>query len=308
MKKRKGIVLFVTLMLMLLLLGIVSVFLHKTQESKDEVTNSFAMMQTNFIMHNLFKYLTTIKFDENTIHYASLMPIPLNLGQSNIVLKLTSAQRYISLNALVQSAIKDNLVNDKFILLLTKYKIKDPYFFLNLLKDTVDKDKDSRDSQDSEIVEVYPIFRNGTIYNQAHLDKIIDFYFERTGDKKIYDFPFSKLFSFTNSAIDINFLSYESMVILFDDANQNILKTIADYPDIYAKLEDLPFDAYYRKKISKGVLGQMITTKSQLLSISIDINYKEQFKSKVNFEYNTKTKKVSNYIINMIKLQKTEQG
>jgi len=295
MKKRKGVVLFVTLMLMLLLLGIVSVFLDRTKQSKDAVTRSFAIIQTDFIMHNLFHYLKTIKFDEDTIHYASLAPIPLNLGQSNLILNITSAQKYININAFVQSAIKDNLVNDKFILLLTKYKIKDPYLFLDLLKDTIDKDKESRNSQNSEIIEVYPTFRNGKIYNQSHLNKIIDFYFGKTGDTKIYNFPFSKLFNFTNSTIDINFLSYESMKILFDDANQNILKAIADYPDIYAKLEDLPFDDYYTKKIKKGMLGQKISTTTQLLNISVEIKYKEQFKSKINFEYNTKTKTVNNY-------------
>ncbi|MDA3909703.1 MAG: hypothetical protein PF437_11510 [Sulfurimonas sp.] len=303
MKKRKGIVLFVTLMLMLLLLGIVSVFLNKTKESKDNVTSSFAMIQTNLIMHNLFKYLTTIKFNEETIHYASMMPIPLNIGQSNLTLKIFSAQRYININSFVQSSIKDNLVNDKFILLLTKYKVKDPYLFLDLLKDTLDVDKESRNSQNSEIKETYPIFRNGSIYNQTHLDKIIDFYFETTGDIKIYDVPFLEIFGFTNSTVDINFMSYESMKILFDDANQNILRTIADYPDVYEKLEDLPFDEYYMKKISKGMLGQIISTQTELLYISINVNYKEQFKSEINFEYNTKTKKVSNYKINMIKFE-----
>ena len=301
MKKRKGIVLFITLMLMLLLLGIVSVFLSKTKESKDEVTSSFAIVQTNFIMHNLFEYLKTIKFDEDTIHYASMTPMPLNLGQSNLLLKITSAQSRININSFVQSAIKDNLVSDKFILLLTKYKLKDPYFFLDLLKDTIDKDKESRNSQNSEIVETYPTFRNKKIYTQAQLDKIIDYYFDKTGDANIYNFPFSKIFGFTNAAIDINFLSYESMQILFDDANQNILKTIADYPDVYKKLEELPFDDYYMKKVKKGMLGQNIATTTQLLNISVKIKYKEQFKSKINFEYNTKTKKVSNYKINILK-------
>lgn len=308
MKRRKGVVLFVTLMLMLLLLGIVSVFLSKTKESKDNVTSSFAMIQTNLIMHNLFKYLTSIKFNEETIHYASMTPIPLNLGQSNLILKLTSAQKYININSFVQSAMnkQNTSVNDRFILLLTKYKVKDPYFFLDLLKDTIDADKESRNSQNSEIQETYPIFRNGLIYNQTHLDKIIDFYFEKTGDMKIYKVPFTEIFGFTNSTVDINFLSYESMRILFDDANQNILKTIANYPDVYAKLEDLPFDEYYMKKINKGMLGQTISTITELLSISIDINYKEQFKSKINFEYNTKTKKLSNYKIDMIKLEKAD--
>ncbi|WP_373035045.1 hypothetical protein [Sulfurimonas sp.] len=306
MKKRKAVVLFVTLMLMLLLLSIVSVFLNKTKESKDDVTSSFAMIQTNFIMHNLFKYLKTIKFNEETIHYTSMTPIPLNIGQSNLILKLNSAQRYININAFVNSAIKDNLINDKFILLLTKYKLKEPYFFLDLLKDTVDNDKESRNSKNSEIIKAYPIFRNSKIYNQTHLDKIIDFYFEKTGDATIYNVPFSEIFSFTNSTVDINFLSYESMKILFDDANQNTLKTIADYPDVYAKLEDLPFDQYYMKKINKGMLGHKISTTTNILSISIDINYKEQFKSKINFEYNAKTKKPSNYKIDIIKLEKAD--
>ena len=93
MKTRKGVVLFVTLMMMMLLLGIVSVFLNKTKESKDSVTTVYAMLQTNVVMHNLLQYLKEIDFDETTIFYASQAPFPVNFGQSNVTFQVESSQK-----------------------------------------------------------------------------------------------------------------------------------------------------------------------------------------------------------------------
>ena len=300
LKKRKGVVLLVTLMLIMLLMGIVSIFLSKTKESKDNVTYIYSTMQTNLVMQNLLGYLKEINFDEDMIFYASLAPFPLEFSQSNVLFELKSAQRQININSFIQATLKDNLANDRFILLLLKYKVKEPNLFLDILKDTHDKDIDERNSEDSEIINEYPIFRNSKIYNQVHLDKIIDYYFDKTGDNNIFDVPFSDIFSFDNSSIDINFMSRDTMEILFEDANYNILKAIEEKVEIYDELEDLPFDEYYINKIEKGILGQIIKTKTTLLEIKADVNYKTQFTSKISFKYNITSKKITDYTIDEV--------
>lgn len=300
MRKRNGIVLFVTLMMMMLLLGIVSIFLNKTREAKDNVTYISASMQTNLVMKNLLGYLQKLHFDEDMIYYASMAPFPLDFTQSSVVFKLQSAQGKININSLIRASIKNNLISDRFMQLLAKYDVKEPTLFLNILKDTIDDDVNDRDSEDSEIVNEYPTFRNHKIYNKIHLRQIIDYYFEKSGDSKIYDVPFNDIFSYDNSSVDVNFMSVDTLHILFNDANEYILKAIAKKTEIYKKLDDLPFDDYYTKRIKKGMLGQTITTKSTLLDIQADLNYKGQFVSKISFTYNIKSKKISDYKIDKI--------
>ena len=300
MKKRNGVVLFVTLMMILLLMSVVSVFLNKTKESKDKVTTIFAMNQTNAIMHNLLSYISEVELDEYAIFFASQTAIPLNFGESNVFFRLESAQKLINLNGLIRASMKDNLVSDTFVLLLLRYKIQEPGFFLNLLKDTVDEDTENRDSTASEIILEYPTFRNTKIYNEIHLSQIVDYYFKETGDMSIYEVPFDTLFTFTDSSIDLNFISLELMEILFDDINQYTLRTIDEYDDIYEDIEDMPFDAYYRKKIQKGMLGQSFTTKTQILNIEITLLYLSQFESKIHFKYNIKSKKIFDYEIDEV--------
>ncbi len=301
MKKRKGVILFVTLMMMLLLMGIVSIFLNKTKESKESSSTIYSIIQTNLITKNLLGYLKTVEFDEDMIFYATQAPFPLSLGSSNVILKLDSAHRYLNINSFIRASIEDNLVSDKFISFLLNYRLRDPNLFLNILKDSVDKDIQER-SNGSEIVLEYPTFRNGKIYNEIHLEKIVDYYFEMSGDNKIYDIEFDKIFSYTNSSVDINFISLGLMEILFDDANHYLLKSIDDYDDIYEEIDDLPFDEYYTKKVEKGMLGQSISTKTNTLKVKATINYKTQFRSEISFLYNIESKTISDYSIDDISL------
>ncbi len=303
MRKRNGVVLFVTMMMILLLMSIVSIFLNKTKESKDKVTTVFAMTQTNAIMYNLLGYINELKLDEYAIFFASQTMIPLNLGDSNVFFKLNSNQRLININSLLNASIKDNIVSDKFIYFLLKYKIEDPDLFLNLLKDTIDKDRNSRASVESEIVMLHPTFRNGKIYNRAHLDMIVDYYFEQSGDGAIYNIEFDEFFSYTNNSIDLNFISLELMEFLFEDLNHYTISQIDENEGVYDDIEDMPFDPYYRKKIEKGMMGQRFTTKTETIDIEITLVYMSQFESKIRFKYNIKSKKIFDYEIMKIVLQ-----
>jgi len=303
-KMKKGVVLFVTIMMMMLLLSIVTVFLNKTKESKDNVTQIYAMVQTNVIMHNLLQYIKEINFDETAIFYASKSPFTINLGQSNVIFHLESAQKYININSFVKSSIKNSTTSENFMSLLLEYKIEDPNFFLDILKDTLDKDNESRNSLNSEIVLEHPTFRNMKIYNRHHLSQIIDYYFDKTGDNAIYRIPFDEIFSYTNGSIDLNFMPAKLMKIVFYDANAYLLKTIEKHPSTYKELKDLPFDEYYMKKVKKGMLGQSFTTKTTMLKISATIDYKTQFRSRISFLYDIKSKKISDYTILSISVNK----
>ena len=302
-QNKKGVVLFVTLMMIMLLLAVVSIFLNKTKETKDNVTYENALIQTNLIMQDLLLYLKKIKFDEDMIYYAAKAPFPLGFEDSSVIIKIDSAQKYIDINTLITSSVTNNITADKFVSLLYKYNISQPELFLNILQDTIDTDIEEKNSGlQSEIILTVPTFRNGKIYSKIHLNSIIDYYFDKTGDKAIYEFPFDDVFGFSSSSIDMNFVSMDVMNILFDDANSYILEIIAKHAKVYDTIGDLPFDEYYTNKINQGVLGHSISTNTTLLKVKMDLIYKTQFKSSISFDYNIDSKGISNYTIVNIEL------
>ena len=297
--QKKGIVLFTTLLLIMALMAVIMIFLNKTKEAKDDINYEFALIQTNSIMYNLVKYFDDIPFDEETIFYGSKMPFTLPFEDSTIKFNIDSAHKYLNINSITNAMIKkNNKIYNDFIDLMYKYKLKDPEFFVDLLIDTIDKDKVEKNSgSGSEISLQNPTFRNGKIYNNDHLKIIIDYYAAISSDNAIYNIPFSTLFSFDSPSFDINFASEELLNIIFHDADQFTLDIIKKHSKIYDDLNDLPFDEFYLKDIAKGRLGHSISTNSTLIKVVVELNYKSRFNSKIQFLYNTKSKKLSGYTI-----------
>ena len=299
MKRRNGVILLVTLLMMMLLLGIVGVFLSKTKEAKDSVTYEFAMLQTNMMMRNVIESLREIKLDQYAIFLASQVPLPINFGLSSAVVKIDSAQKYININSLVSASInKENKkrddISNAFISYLMKYDLKEPRLFLHILQDSVDKDSDSRSGVISEIVESFPAFREGGIFNKMHLGQMIDYYFDKSGDAKIYGVPFDEMFSFKSSAVDLNYATLELMEFLFDDMNAYVLRAIYEHQDIYedGDLED-EFGDINVEKLLGSRMGQNIAIETKQLKVTISLKYKSQFQSDVSFECDLADGKIS---------------
>ncbi len=299
MNKKKGIVLFTTILLIMALLATIMLFLNSTRKVKDEITYEFALIQTNTIMYNLVKYFNDIEFDEDIIFYGSKMPFNLQFGESRVKIKIDSAHKYLNINSLSAAmSKKDNIVYDDFINMLYQYNVKDPEFFVDLLLDTLDADNIEKNSgSGSEISLQNPIFRNGKIYNNKHFNIILDYYSNTVGDKAIFKVPFNNIISFNAPSIDINFANEKLLNVIFHDANTFSLNIIKKHTEIYEKLEDLPFDEFYLKEIRKGRFGHSVETTSSLISVVVELSYKEQFKSKIKFLYNIKNKTLQDYTI-----------
>jgi len=303
---RKGIVLFTTLLLIMALMSVVMIFLNNTKETKDTITEEFALIQTNNLMSNLTEYFGKVNFDEESIFYGSKMPFSLPLDDSLINFNIDSASKYLNINNLTNAMkTKDNIAYDNFVTFLYKYQVRDPEFFINLLIDTVDKDSiDINSGSKSEIVIEKPIFRNGEIYNEKHFKIIKDYYFLQKNDPLIYDVPFDEIFSFFAPSFDINFASKELLKMYFYDANDYSLDQIAKHSEIYEKLSELPFDESYLDEISKkGRFGHTVSVKTEIIKVTMDFDYKTQFSSKVEFFYNTKNKTLTGYTILDIKIK-----
>lgn len=301
---KKSIVLFTTLLMIMALMGVMMIFLKSTKNTKDNITQEFALIQTNNIMNNLTVYFNKVPFDEETIFYGSKMPFILNLNDSVLKFTIDSGHKYLNINLITKSMKnKDNEIYNNFLSFLYQYKLRNPEFFIDLLLDTMDKDENELNSGNgSEIVISDPTFRNGYIYNKKHFGSIIDYYFTKQNDEEIYNIPFDDIISFNSTSLDINFMSKELLSIIFYDADQYSLNQIAKHNNIYKSIEDLPFDETYLKTISKGRFGHQITAESTLIKVDVELKYKTQFSSKIRFFYNIKTKTLSDYEILDIKI------
>ncbi|RLA84582.1 MAG: hypothetical protein DRG78_01100 [Epsilonproteobacteria bacterium] len=296
---KKSIVLFTTLLLIMALLSVMMLFLNTTKEVKDNTSEEFALIQTNSVMSNLSVYFKNVAFDEETIFYGSKIPFTLPYDGGVVKFNIDSAHKYLNINLLaVSMKNKNNDVYEQFIAFLYQHRLRDPEFFVDLILDTFDKDSfEINSGSGSEIVLENPVFRNGKIHNKKHFKVILDYYFLKTNDKAIYDIPFNKIISFNAYPLDINFASKELLKIFFYDADQYTLDAIAEHKKIYEKMSDLGFDRGYEEILSKGRYGHSVNFKTIVISVNVELSYKNQFKSKVNFLYNTTTKKLAGYRI-----------
>lgn len=306
--RKKAIVLFTTLLLILSLLSIVMLFLNSTKKTHDSITKEFALLQTNSVMVNLVEYLKTIDFDEEMIFHGAKVPFNLEFEDTHVTLKIDSLHKYININHFITSiSKKDNLYYNKFIDFLYEKNLNRPEYFIDLLIDTVDKDDfDLTSGGDTEISKAFPLFRNEKIVNKKHLDQIIEYYFEQTNDQEIYNMEFEKYFNFNSPSLDLNFANEEVLKFILYDAYESDLNIIKEHNEVYEELSDLPFDDNYKDELKKARFGNKITTLSEMITLDIDLRYKSQYKANVKFVYNTKTKTLSDYTIDDIILNKID--
>jgi hypothetical protein len=303
MIRKKAIVLMVTLMTLLALLGIVTIFLTKTSDAVNTVRYEKAVIQTNAIVKNLEAYLKAIPMDQEMIFMAAKVPLPLELGDSIVTFIIESNQNKPNLNALIQESISNSITMDNFINLLYSYEVRNPKRFTYILQDTIDKDDKERGSY-TEIIKDNPFFRNEKLYNFDHLKSVMDYYNKSESDESIYKVPFKEYFSFRKgSNLDLNHMDFKTLKFVFDDANEYTLEAIAAHKTMYEKFDDLPFDTNYKKDLKKnGKMGQTISVSTTELLVTVMVDYKEQFSSEVSFIFDGATKKITDYTIDSIQI------
>ena len=132
--------------------------------------------------------------------------------------------------------IKQYLLN-----ILSTYNIKDPEYFIDLILDTIDSDKEERNAY-SEIKLIDPSFPNGKIYSFKHFKKILKFYAQQRRDKDIFKIPWKKLIYFGDKKIypidckrinkniatflGLVFEEYSCKEILNYDENKKLIKNL----------------------------------------------------------------------------------
>ncbi|ACM93391.1 hypothetical protein NAMH_0012 [Nautilia profundicola AmH] len=225
---KKSIALLITIFFLFIVLGIIGTILnlfdkYSSKENLYISQNSVILKQS---LKTLSKLTEDIKTSKDLQKIFTTFSLSNKEGNFRIIYNITPIFNKIDINAINKKQI---YLNDYLINILQYYNIMDPIFFINLIKDTIDKDKTEREGY-SEIILKNPNFQNGKIYNYKHFKKILNYYFKITHDRNIFNIPWKKLIFFgngNNHILECNFLTKDIvkfMGLTIDKPNcQNIL-------------------------------------------------------------------------------------
>jgi len=206
MNLKKAIALLLTLSFLIISFSIIgSIFLLYKKLTNNSFEYSIA--EDSFIIQSIQKKFKTVNINSSeAINQLLLSNFYFKHNNFKVVILFKSAQDKININNLLYDDKVNQTMLDFIDLIFDKYRIEDREFFIDLILDTIDKDKEERN--DKSEISLYEPFVNGYIYNYKQFQKIIDYYYKVTQDKNIYKIPFKDIFSFDNSYTDCNHLSF----------------------------------------------------------------------------------------------------
>jgi len=138
-----------------------------------------------------------------------------NKASLSVNVDIKSYARVFNINRLKKDTDQtiNNSIYDIISVILTKYNVADPEYFLNLVLDSIDLDINER-AYESEIVLLNPDFEQGLILSMRQFQEIILFYKKKTGDYSIDLVPWGDIIGFGGDAVDINYVSKELLAYI----------------------------------------------------------------------------------------------
>lgn len=238
---KKGIALFVTLSLIMIITILVSKSLQISQDSLKGITTVKKINQINFLIGNLKPILKqviesmAIDTDESTIGIAFDMALPLEDKDIKLNLSFEPIDDKIDINYLLLDGNSSYLIEHLF----NDYEVANLPAFYDLIHDTQDLDSEIRGGYDSEIILDDKSFENGRIYDYEHFSQILDRYSLLTDDINIHKIPWQKIFYFGEGKVKrplyINF-AHDRVKMFFDigldeedkfEKNQDVIDTLS---------------------------------------------------------------------------------
>jgi len=189
---KKSITLFLTLIFLISAITIIASILKIYQKT---TSSSFEFISQNSkIIQNIEKFFSIIDINQTKMFFNIPLMFSSKEGDFRITIFVNPICK-ININDYVQkNKINQNI--DTLIDFLTyKYEIQDPLFLKDLLIDSIDKNLNER-SPYSEIALQNPKFQNGYIYSYKQLKDILNYYANKTEDKRVFNIPWKKIFNF----------------------------------------------------------------------------------------------------------------
>ncbi len=289
--KRRGIVLFITLGMMLLLSTIVLLFLRQSGLVQKSVRQDSSLVQTDLLLQNMGNYLKSFTLSPEDLFYGADIPVAMEMGNLHATMTLSSAQNRIDINAVLQAIQKNQEELDHFIEWLRLQKVRRPEVLLALFLDTMDKDLYPR-GRDTEIKIFQPRFQNGSITNRRALATVLRTYRLLTGDTNQRIEKWSEIFGFEKKRFDLNYATYDQLTLLYPDWPSDTLRRIAAHNSYYKAVDDLPVAEELRSRATLPRFGITPTLKTLDTTVSVSLKTPNECQTTLSFRMNLKSKRI----------------
>ncbi|MBD3806460.1 hypothetical protein [Sulfuricurvum sp.] len=219
MHRRSGVVLLLTIVLVAIMSGIVSVVLSQSERlwklSQSHFNHSAALVLLGTLEAKLPSLLSKIESAEE-LDLAMKLPISMESINRDFLLNATLSSSYSKLN--INRLVKpDGSLNDPYVTawmrIFDYYPIADPEMLLKLVLDTIDTDLSERGT-DTEIIWSVSDFKNGSIRDPKVFGRVLERYILMSGDKTVLDIPWDDYIGFEGDKVDVNAMNVQTLALL----------------------------------------------------------------------------------------------
>ncbi|MDR1460729.1 MAG: hypothetical protein LBI78_03715 [Campylobacteraceae bacterium] len=285
---KKGIVLLTTvgLILMLSLLILKSVDVSQKYFERANERNLLVQLDKSFldVLAILQKSSQNIR-DAQSLSTIIGLPIILNTdsGDINVMMDISSAGGVININNLISN---DNRINEPLYnflqSLLYEYRVINSNFFLSILLDAIDIDKNERTYASEASLQNYK-FSDGGIDSKESFNYLLDYFVANGGDARIYDIPWEDVIGFVGISIDFNYIKEPLFTLIKKEYNLHSL----NQDEIVSSYDELMISSSDREKLTNLGIGFF----SPKILCSMSFFYLGQTKL-LNFLYDIRSEKV----------------
>ncbi|MDR2099387.1 MAG: hypothetical protein LBP40_01000 [Campylobacteraceae bacterium] len=285
---KRGIVLLTTigLLMMLSLLILKSMDISQKYFEKSSQSALFVQLNKSFLDTLEILQQSSQEIDDaQTLSTIIGLPIALGTdeGDISIMIDITSMGGVININKLDAG---NNTVNEPlyhlFQTILHEYGVTNSNFFLSLLLDAIDTDKNERAYASEAALRDYR-FDDGGINSKESFAYLLDYFTANGGDARIYNIPWNDIIGFVGEDIDFNYIKEPLLTLIKKEYNLHLLRQ----EEILSSYDELDIPLSDKNKLKALDIGFF----SPRILCSINLFYLKQTMS-LNFLYDMESKKV----------------
>lgn len=232
--KRSGIVLMMTLTLIMIMMGIVTLILNQSSSLNQLSQYSFTRPASSRIINDLekeFPSMLNLVTGAEELDLAMRLPLQIEKENESFKLKVIFASPYSKIN-INHLASAEGSLNESYLSLFNRLfnlsPISQPDVFFNLVLDTIDKDLTERGTG-TEIAQEWPDFANGAINTPHQFHQILNRYIELTGDKSILKIAWNDYIGYDGDKMDINAVSPNVLSLILPSLNPENIRSMTQY-------------------------------------------------------------------------------
>ncbi len=294
-KSRNGIALLITLMFVIVITVAIGYGLKQVNDATKIAKQEKFIYQSSVIVEDIINILNNsqelqaaAENNSSSDFYLFLSQtafIPFEYEGMEIVFKIKSARGKFN-PSMLSSATSQYLKE-----YVTRYNINAQY--VDILEDNI-KGIKVDNSYNSTIFDENPYLFRDYIASAKHLKIINDYYTKEYHDNALKNVAFDELFYYTddkNITIDLNYATAEVWEFMLGCSKERAT-LLSEAGGSYVSMENLNLNNTEKERLQKNF---KISFFEPVVQVELDIRLDESY-SKVNFEYDIKKKKGSNFV------------